>query len=123
MGRSRFIDFVFGSHLGDNVKQVALTLLLLATVVTCTLTVPAQSPDEKPRLFLSTLKEGQPVSIKEISGRYEISILEGVPVVQGHKVLEIGSDFLVVNDVSGITETHIPIWSIKAIIRVRLPKK
>ena len=83
----------------------------------------AQAPVEKQPNILSVLKEGQPVSIKEVSGRYDITTLVGVPGVQGHKVLMIGSDYLVVQDISGITEIHIPMYSIKAIIRVKLPQK
>lgn len=82
----------------------------------------AQAPIEKQPNILSVLKEGQPVSIKEVSGRYDITTMEGVPVVQGHKVLTIGSDYLVVQDISEIHEIHIPVYSIKAIIRVKLPK-
>lgn len=104
-------------------NRAAIALLLLSIVVFSTFTVSGQAPIEKQQTFLSVLKEGQPVSIKEVSGRYDITTLEGVPGVQGHKVLTIGSDYLVVQDISGIHEIHIPMWSIKAIIRVKLPQK
>lgn len=103
-------------------NRAAIALLLLGIVVSSTFTATGQAPAEKQPNILSVLKEGQPVSIKEVSGRYDITTLEGVPVVQGYKVLTIGSDYLVVQDISGINEIHIPVYSIKAIIRVKLPK-
>lgn len=103
--------------------KLSFTLLLLVIVVMGTFTVTAQAPAEKRQTFLSVLKEGQSVSVKEVSGRFEFSTLEGIPVVQSHKVLEVGSDYVIVQDFSGITETHIPIWSFKAFIRVKVPGK
>ena len=104
-------------------NRAAIALLLFAIVVSSTFSVTAQASAEKQPNILSVLREGQPVSIKEVSGRYDITTLEGVPVVQGYKVLTIGSDYLVVQDISGINEIHIPLWSIKAIIRVKLLQK
>jgi len=104
-------------------NRITHILLLLVIIATGTLTVTAQAPAEKPRPFFSALKAGQPVSLKEVAGRYEISTLEGVPGIQGYKVLEIGSDYLVLQDISGINEFYIPVWSIKAIIKVKLPGK
>ena len=103
-------------------NRIPLILLLLVVVSFSTFSVTAQAPAERQTNILSALKEGQPVSIKEVSGRYEISTLEGVPGVLGYKVMEIGVEYLVVQDISGINEIHIPVWSIKAIIRVKLPK-
>lgn len=85
------------------------------------LTASAQAPAEKQPTFFSALKEGQPVSLKEVSGRYEIATVEGVAAVQGHKVMEIGNDFVVIQDISGVTESRIPLWSIKAITRLKVP--
>lgn len=103
-------------------RMTILVSAVTAFLVLGVFTVSGQAPIEKQPNVLSALKEGQPVSIKEVSGRYDITTLEGVSGVQGHKVLTIGSDYLVVQDISGITEIHIPVYSIKAIIRVKLTK-
>lgn len=96
-------------------------LLLIVVVSVGTFSVMAQAPVEKQPTFLSTLKSGQLVSLKEVAGRYEISIVEGVAAVQGHKVTKIGPDYVVVEDFTGVTEIHIPIYSIKAIVKLKMP--
>jgi len=100
-----------------------LFLVLLIVAATGKYNVMAQAPAEKQPTFLSALKEGQPVSLKEVSGRYEITTVEGVAAVQGHKVVEIGNDYIVVQDIAGVTESRIPVYSVKAIIRLKVPKK
>jgi hypothetical protein len=64
------------------------------------------------------LKEGQGVVLKEAAGRYEITLMEG-----GHKVIEVGPDYVVVEDIAGVTETRIPAYSIKSITRIKGPKR
>ena len=63
---------------------------------------------------LGVLSKGQAVSLKDVSGRYEIGIIPNVEML-GYKVLEVGSDFLVVQDISQVTELRIPIYSIKVV--------
>ena len=41
--------------------------------------------------------------------------------MQGYKVLEVGVDYMVVQDIAGVTEIHIPLYSIKAVIRLKVP--
>jgi hypothetical protein len=62
---------------------------------------------------LSVLSKGQAVSLKEVSGRYEIGIIP--EAMLGCKVVEVGADYVVVKDIAGVTELHIPIYSIKAV--------
>lgn len=78
---------------------------------------------EKPRKgFFSVLKEGQTVTVREVGGRFEITSMDfGAPL--GHKVTEVGLDHLTIEDIAGVTETRIPIYSITAIRRLRIPKK
>lgn len=99
------------------------TLVLFLLIVAASFAASAQAPPEKQPTFLSALKECQHVSLKEVAGRFEITTVEGVATVQGHKVMEIGNDFVVIQDISGATESRIPLWSIKAIIRLKVPKK
>jgi hypothetical protein len=67
---------------------------------------------------LSMLKEGQTVMLTEVAGKYEITILKGVQA--GHKVIEVQSDFIAVEDVSGTTQTVIPIYAVSSIKTIKL---
>lgn len=98
-------------------------VLLLIVAATGAYNVMGQAPAEKQSTFLSALKEGQHVSLKEVAGRYEITTVEGVAAVQSHKVVEIGADYVVIQDVAGVTESRIPLWSIKAVTRLKVPGK
>jgi hypothetical protein len=100
-----------------------LVLFLLLVAASGAFTVTAQAPAEKQPTFLAALKAGLPVSLREVSGRYEITTVEGVAAVQGHKVMEIGNDFVVIQDVAGVTESRIPVYSVKAIVRLKVPNK
>lgn len=70
---------------------------------------------DRPKKFLSRLKTGQNVSVKEVSGKYELIINEKAPV--GSKVTEIGDDYAVLEDPSGLVETRIHVTSIKSIAK------
>ena len=104
-------------------NRISIMSLPLIAVAVSTFTVTAQSPADRGPNVLAVLKAGQSVSLKEVSGKYEINTVEGVAAVQGHKVVEIGSDFVVVQDIFGVTESRIPVHSIKAIIRLKVPTK
>jgi hypothetical protein len=98
-------------------RSIIAVLLCAAFVLGCL--SPAASGQEKGRKgFLSALKEGQSVVLKEAAGRYDLTLMEG-----GHKVIEVGPDFVVVEDLAGITETRIPVYSIKSITRIKGPKR
>lgn len=71
---------------------------------------------------LSVLAPGRVVSLKAANGRYEIGVFERSPGVLGHKVTEVGEDFVVIEDVAGITESRIPIYSIKAVVILKVGK-
>jgi hypothetical protein len=71
---------------------------------------------------LSILQPGQPITIKEANSRYEISIFDNGPELLGHKVVEVGTDYLVVQDVAGISETRIPIFSVKSVVTLKVGK-
>jgi len=99
------------------------TIRLLAVTAAVLLTIPATSHgQDKPRKgFLAALKEGQTVTLKENGGRYEITLMRNIPV--GHKIIEVGSDYVVIEDAAGVTETRIHVTSIKAIIKLKIPKE
>ena len=104
-------------------KQPPIILLLIALFVSGAFAVTAQAPAEKRPTVLNILKVGQKVNLKDVAGRYEVSLYEEVPAIPGYTIQQIEADHLVVQDVAGINELHIPIYSLKAIIRVTLPQK
>ena len=104
-----------------------IVVLLLATCVTVGTavlgTVSGQAPDKPRQSFLSILKEGQSVMLKEVAGRFEISMCEDGPELLSHKVKEIGTDYVTVEDIGGLIETRLPVYSIKSIALLKMPQK
>jgi hypothetical protein len=99
-----------------------VSILFLSALFTLGSFTPSSHGQDKPRKgFLSVLKEGQTVTLKENAGRYEITVMKGVRL--GHKVIEVGADYVVVEDIAGVTETRIPIYSIKSIVRLKVPRE
>ena len=96
---------------------VAVVLFALGSIA-----VTGQSPDKPRQGFLSTLKAGQAISVKEASGRFEIGIVEDFGGTLGYKVTDVGEDFVTVVDIAGVSEIRIPIYSIKSVVRVQIPK-
>jgi hypothetical protein len=46
---------------------------------------------------------------------YSIRFLdEGIPLT--HKIVEIGEDYVVVRDISGVMDTVVPVYSLKGIV-------
>jgi hypothetical protein len=69
----------------------------------------------KERGVLSVLHVGQPITLKASESGYEINMLQNGPEVLGHKVVEVGHNFVVVEDITGITAIHIPIYSVRSV--------
>ncbi len=95
-----------------------IAVLFCATLALACLSPEASGQEKARKGFLSVLKEGQSVVLKESAGRYEITLMEG-----GHKVIEVGPDYVLIEDLAGVTETRIPIFSIKSIARIKGPKR
>ena len=103
---------------------VVLLLVTCVTVGTVVVgTVSGQAPDKPRQGFLSILKEGQSVMLKEVAGRFEISMFEDGPELLSHKVTEIGTDYVTVEDIGGLIETRLPVYSIKSIVLLKVPQK
>jgi hypothetical protein len=68
---------------------------------------------------LGVLAKDQAVSLKDSGGRYEIVVYADGPGVLPYKVIEVGSDYVVVQDIAEVSEWHIPIYSVKAVNIVR----
>lgn len=93
-------------------------VLFCAALVLVCLSPEASGQEKARKGFLSVLKEGQTVVLKEAAGRYEITLMEG-----GHKVIEVGPDYVVVEDLAGVTESRIPVYSIRSIARIKRSKR
>jgi len=94
----------------------AILAVFLYAVLTC-LPQEGSGHEQNRTGFLSVLNEGQRVVLEAADGHYQITLIDG-----GHKVIEVGSDYVVVQDLVEITETRIPVYSIKSIARLRVPK-
>jgi hypothetical protein len=70
---------------------------------------------------LGGLRPGLAITLTETEGRFEIGILPGVPGPLGHEVTAVGDDYLAVKDIVGVTETVIPLFSIKCVKTLRQP--
>lgn len=92
---------------------IALALLIAAVVIFCSAAAP-----QKPQGVLAPLKVGQSVALQDRGGSFEIRLTD-VEVPMGHSVVEVGQDFVVLKDFADVTETRIPIYSIKAVVLVK----
>ena len=73
---------------------------------------------KKPNGIFTGLRVGHSVSVKDEGSAFTITFFEP-ELQQSHKIIEIGDNFIVVRDIAEITETTIPIYSIKGIVKVR----
>jgi hypothetical protein len=99
--------------------RVAVVVLVVLSFVLGTAAAP-RGGGRKAGLF-APLEVGQKVGLKERAGGYEIGVVPGVPL--GHKVLEVGVDYVVLEDFAGVTETRIPVYAVRAVVVTRLPKE
>ena len=51
---------------------------------------------------------GQIISLTDVGEKYEIYVVDGMPLLVGYKVMEVGSDFLLVEDTDGLNEIRNP---------------
>lgn len=95
-------------------------MVLVSLVAIFTFAALGEGRHQPQANFLSLLKTGQELALKEVAGRFEISLMDDLPL--SHKITAIGPDFLVVEDTAGVTEIRIPIYSIKSTVKIRTPK-
>ena len=99
---------------------------ILAVIAVCLLGLGSITKGQAPaqrREFLAVLKAGQAVTPKETAGRFTISTLDDVPDSMSHKVVEVGTDYLTLEDIAGVHQTRIPVYSISSIVRLKSFKK
>lgn len=108
-----------------NARRWTAALVGLLATVTVALVVSsgASQPPPAPRKsILSSLKVGQPVTLKEKGPGWEIGTTdEAGPLT--HKVAEVHDDFIVLKDEAGAVESRIPVTAVRAVVHVRTKGK
>lgn len=95
-------------------KKTILISVIVAFLASGFFSASGQAPS-RPQGVLTVLHSGQGVNLKESNGRYEIGVFDKGPEVLGHKVVEVGTDYVVLQDIAGVSEIRIPLYSVKAV--------
>ena len=97
----------------------AVALGLLANV-----SLSKPGPEHPQTGLFAPLKPGDSVTVhlNKQHFRYEISTMsgQGIDGAQPYRVVEVGSDYLAVRDLSGLTETRIPVTAVHSFVRTNL---
>ena len=101
----------------------AMIVVVFCAMAMATAAIDAHGQEKARRTFLSALKEGHTVTLKETSGRFEIMLGDEKFGARGHKVVEVGTDYVVVEDLAGVTERRIPVYSIASIVKLKRPRE
>lgn len=79
--------------------------------------------EKRQKGVFSTLKIGQTVTLKQESSGFMVSYFDDDTVPLTHKVIEIGDDFIVVEDIAATRETTVPIYALRSIEKVKTKGK
>ena len=94
-------------------KAICLALLFFAVAFAL-----GADDIQKPNGVFSSLKIGQSVTLKDDGTGITISFFdEELPTA--HNIIEIGDEFIVVRDIANVTDTTIPVYSIREIVKIR----
>ena len=94
--------------------------VVLAVIAVSSL--PGADEIKKPKGVFSSLKIGQHVTLKDEGTAFTISYFDQ-EMLLAHKVVEVESDHIVVRDLAGVTETTVPVYAVKGIVKVRVKGK
>lgn len=95
-------------------KKTSLLFLTLAITLGIYLHSSTVDAADNPKASIfKHLKKGQIITLKDNGHNYSILVLPNLPL--GHKIVEIGSDYLVIEDSVSAYTFYIPVTSIKAI--------
>lgn len=98
-----------------------LSLVAVSLLALCSVAAQPDADPPKPGLF-ANLRKGQEVVLKDVGPSFEITILADQPGPLGFTILEVGQDFLVLRDIAGVQEVRIPVYAIKSIATISMPK-
>ena len=71
-----------------------------------------------PKSYFSMLIVGQAVNLNDHGATYSLSVFEDDGPLS-HTIVEVGEDYVVVRDIAGVTDSVVPVYSIKAVEPVR----
>lgn len=93
---------------------------LVSLAIVCVTTLAGAQESGHGGMF-SALTVGQVVSVQQRQDLIEIDIFSPNPQNVGtHRILEVGTDFVVIEDVVGVTQSWIPATAIRRINRTTL---
>jgi len=97
----------------------------ISIVVVLVVVAIALGADEanKPRGAFSKLRISQQVTVRQEPSGFTILYFNDDTVPLTHKVVEIGDDFLVVEDIAATRETTVPIYALRSIEMVKTKAK
>lgn len=99
-------------------KEICLSLVGAPLLLICCVVTVAAGIDHADLVGVQTLlKAGMQVTLREASGRFEIGVIDGVSGPLGHEIVEVGADYVVVKDISGVIEMWIPVYSLACVRR------
>jgi hypothetical protein len=99
----------------------AFTPIVILLLVGILFVASGQAPG-KPHGVLSVLHAGQPVNLADADGGYKLNLFQDGPEMLGHRVVEVGTDFVVVEDIAGVQQLRIPVYSIKSVGITKIAK-
>lgn len=102
-------------------RQRTVIAMVAAAVLAVVVSVAAAPKAEANKGVFAPLEVGQQVGLKEGASGYTISVVPGVQL--GQKVVEVGTDYVVLEDPTGTTQTRIPVTAVRAVVVTRLPKE
>lgn len=82
-------------------------------------TAVSQRPEVARTGPFGPLREGDKVTLRDKGGRYEVTLLPQ-PDAGSHRVVELGKDFVCVEDIAGISKSWIPLTSVHAVTRYQV---
>ena len=95
-------------------RWILLFVLLAIAAVPAAIWGQAGAGRAAPGVF-SVLGKGRPVILKESGGRYELTVFDGEPTALGHEVVEVGQDYVVLEDTARLSLTRIPVYAVKSV--------
>jgi hypothetical protein len=104
-------------------SPVAQLALLIGVIVLFIYTLPASKavvPQAQRVGFFAPFDKGQKVAVKETPQGFEITASD---FDMGYIITEVGSDYIVVEDMAKVTETRIPMYSIRSIKTIKVKGK
>ncbi len=97
------------------------TCLAVLVAVLAISTTPGADDIKKSKGVFAGLRVGQSVSLKDEGSVFIITFFDP-DLPQSHKVIEVGNDYVVVRDIAEVGDRTIPVYAVKAIVKVKASK-